>query len=219
MPFPLLPLSAVLLSFAAQAGTPTPVTLTNPSFEGNYLPVGDATAQIGGLVANGWQDNSSWANVAVRYSQETNNPHSGTSCQKISVTSVTSGQVQLVQSFPVVGGSLYTASFWVRGEAGTQVIVEVQQVASPYAAYLDGGATLASSAWQQVTVQGYITARRAGDHLGGRRIGLLRPRKLWSDPQLGADSNFFLRDSRRKLHREHPSERRFRATFRFHRDH
>lgn len=128
-----------------------PGPLLNPSFEGPYLPVSDGAAQITGVVASGWQDNSAWAGVSVQYAQETTNPHSGASCRKITLTSVPSGELQLIQGFELQSGSLYTASFWVRGSAPTQAIVRIQQDSAPapvrsiLVVYLTGIGTLTTT--------------------------------------------------------------------------
>jgi hypothetical protein len=65
-----------------------------------------------------WNDNSSWGvpNPTVTYSEDTNNPHGGTSSQKVSVQNVPPGTaVQLVQSLTVIPGQVYTLHRLVAG--------------------------------------------------------------------------------------------------------
>src|SRR5208282_6819301 len=69
------------------------VGLTNPGMEPPYLPVNLNGGAISGSIANGWSDNSAWANATAHYSPDTTNPHSGSACQKVVVTSVGTGQV------------------------------------------------------------------------------------------------------------------------------
>ena len=140
---------------AARAATPTNAALTNPGFESPYLAVSGNGGQISGNIASGWSDNSAWSHSTAQYDQEFNNPHSGASCQKMAVASIGSGEAQLLQGMPVVAGSLYTASIWVRGDPGTQVIFRIQDGSAPYESYLDTYAALTAD-WQQVTIHGYI---------------------------------------------------------------
>ena len=91
-------------------------TTSNVGFEAPYLPVGSGA--INGSIAQGWYDNSSWANVNVSYSEDTTDPHSGTAAQMVNVEGVTSGAVQMVQALTVVPGQKYTMTAWVRGACG-----------------------------------------------------------------------------------------------------
>jgi uncharacterized protein (TIGR03437 family) len=145
---------ALLVAHLALA-QPTNVDLANPGFEAPYNAVSENGGKVSGSIANGWADNSVWSNAAVQYSQETNNPHRGASCQQIEVSSVGSGEAQLVQTVAVRSGSLYTGSIWMRGPAGTHVTFRIQGATPPYAFYLDTAATLVPD-WQQFTIQGYI---------------------------------------------------------------
>lgn len=101
------------LCAAGMARADTPVELINPGMEAPYNPANpDNTATSGlvsGVIANGWSDNSAWAGATVQYSQETANPHSGSSCQKVVVTSVGTGPVQFIQAIQLPAGNLYTA--------------------------------------------------------------------------------------------------------------
>jgi uncharacterized protein (TIGR03437 family) len=142
----------------AVAQTPTAVALVNPGFEAPYEAVNATVTTIAGQIANGWEDNSSWANSTLQYSQETTNPHSGASCQKIVAAN---GTVELVQRFQLLAGNLYTASVWMRGVPGTIGKLFVEKDGSPYTNYFSTDVVL-TSAWQQVSAQGYIATTEPG---------------------------------------------------------
>jgi len=161
---------------AALATTPINVPLVNPGFESPYLAVSGNNGTITGSIANGWADNSAWSDSTVQYAQEFNNPHSGASCQKMAVASIGSGEAQFQQGMPVVAGSLYTASVWVRGDPGTQVIFRIQDGSAPYESYLDTYAALTAD-WQQITIHGYIVVSTGAYFM----IALSAPGTVWID--------------------------------------
>jgi uncharacterized protein (TIGR03437 family) len=161
---------------AARAITPTNVALINPGFESPYVAVSGNNGQISGNIANGWSDNSAWSNSTVQYAQEFNNPYSGASCQKMAVQSIGSGEAQFLQGIPVLAGSLYTASVWLRGNPGTEVILRIQDGSAPYESYLDTYAALTAD-WQQITIHGYIVVS-TGAYL---MIALSVPGTVWID--------------------------------------
>jgi hypothetical protein len=161
----------------APAGTTTSVILVNPGFEAPYNSVSENGGQISGSIANGWADNSSWSSSTVQYSQETNNPHSGSSCQKRVVTSVGSGgEAQFVQGISLQSGSLYSGSIWLRGAAETHLIFRVQAATPPYEIYLETPATLAPT-WQQVAIQGYISMNAEVNVM----VAMSQPGTVWID--------------------------------------
>src|ERR1017187_5253291 len=100
--------AAVCAAGAAHASTP--VELVNPGMEEPYNGVNLNSGAISGALAHGWNENSAWANATVQYSEEKNNPHSGSACQKALVTSAGTGRVQFYQQFQLQAGNLYTAS-------------------------------------------------------------------------------------------------------------
>ncbi len=167
-------LSASLACVAASQ--PASVPLGNPGFEDSYFPVGGNSGSIAGMTANGWSDNSTWANATVAYSRETINPHSGASCQKIVVGKVPDGEMQFLQPVSLVGGSIYTASVWMRGEPGTRVTLRIQKSGPPYTSLADDWVQLTSD-WQQVTAQGYVTTGTAADLM----IAMQNPGTVWVD--------------------------------------
>ena len=75
--------------------------LSNPGFEPPFVSAGQNNP-ISGNVAIDWNDNSSWADVTVTYSEDTDNPHGGTAAQMVDVQAVVSGAVQLVEPVTVI---------------------------------------------------------------------------------------------------------------------
>jgi hypothetical protein len=167
-------LAALCAAGAARADTP--VGLTNPGMEPPYVPVNLNSGAISGAIANGWSENSAWANATVEYSEETSNPHSGLACQKAVVASVGTGQVQFTQGFPLQAGNIYTASVWLRGTPGLQASLLIQQANSPYAVYIESSLALTAE-WQQVTAAGYITTTEPADLM----IAINAPGTVWVD--------------------------------------
>ena len=167
-------LAAVCAAGAAHADTP--VALTNPGMEPPYDTVNLNNGAIYGAIANGWSDNSAWANPTVQYSEETNNPHSGLACQKMVVSSVGTGQAQFIQPFPLQAGNIYTASVWLRGTLGVQASLVIQQANSPYATYIQSSLALTAD-WQQLTADGYITTTE-GAYL---MVVMNAPGTVWAD--------------------------------------
>jgi len=144
--------------------------------EAPYNTVNLNNGAISGAIANGWSDNSAWANPTVQYSEETSNPHSGLACQKVVVTSVGTGQVQFIQPFPLQAGNIYTASVWLRGTPGLQASLVIQQANSPYATYVQSSLALTAD-WQQLTAAGYITTTE-GAYL---MVAIDAPGTAWAD--------------------------------------
>jgi len=144
------------LGTAGTAQADTPVELVNPGMEEPYDTVDLNNGAISGSIANGWSDNSAWANATAHYSPDTVNPHSGSACQKVVVTSAGTGQVQFIQQFPLQAGNIYTASAWLRGTPGLQASLLIQQANSPYVTYIQSSSALTAD-WQQLTATGYIT--------------------------------------------------------------
>lgn len=131
--------------------------LLNSGFEPPFVSVG-VNNSISGNVAVNWADNSSWGvpNPTVTYSGDTDNPHGGTSSQKVSVQNVPAGTaVQLVQSLTVIPGQVYKLTAWMRGDAGMNINLILQDSNAPYTYYGQTTAML-TGAWQQFTTQGLV---------------------------------------------------------------
>ncbi len=161
---------------AACYAAETYAQMINPSFEGPYNAVASTESTITGVVANGWIDNSSWANVNVDYEQETSDPHSGASCQKIIVSEVKSGQVQLYQGVPVTAGYLYRPGIWLRGTAGVTVHLILQMAVSPYTTLEDDPVVLTSN-WAWASLPVHITQTQRAAFI----IGAPQPVTFWVD--------------------------------------
>ncbi|HTQ54602.1 MAG TPA: carbohydrate binding domain-containing protein [Bryobacteraceae bacterium] len=171
-PVPLLLFAAAAL----RAAMPANVPLANPGFENPYFAVSGNNGFISGQIASGWSDNSTWSNSTVQYAQEFNNPHSGAACQKMEVLSVPNGEAQFQQGIPITGGSLYTASVWMRGASGTRAVLRIQDAAPPYESYTDTFTALTAD-WQQITIQGYIVVNTNALLM----IALDAPGTVWID--------------------------------------
>ena len=66
--------AAILFAAACAGGAAhaaTPVALTNPGMEEPYYAVNLNGGAISGYLANGWTENSAWANTTVQYSERT----------------------------------------------------------------------------------------------------------------------------------------------------
>ena len=144
--------------------------------EAPYSTVYENSGAISGYLAHKWQDNSGWANATIQYSEDTSNPHSGSACQKVAVTSVGSGRAQFIQQFPLQAGNIYTASVWLRGDPGLEASLIVQQAAAPYATYLENSVAL-NADWQQVTATGYISTTEQAYLM----VAISTPGTLWAD--------------------------------------
>ena len=161
--------------------------LVNPGFEGSYQPVNSSSKKITGFIANGWTDNSAWADVTVNYSQDTSNPHGGSSCQKVTITSIDSGSFQMVQNLPARTGHLYTPGVWLRGVPGTRVNLWFALAGPPYTIFEDVPAYLTNT-WQFVSVPahpGFRCWRRSSMPTGVQQaLGRLGTSPQWIAQQV-----------------------------------
>ncbi len=125
--------------------------LLNGNFEGNY------TAGI----ADGWGDNSSWANVKVRYSSDRTDAHHGTA-QKIECLDFKSGAVQFVQfNVPLVHGHIYEARLWLKGDVRSPVEVLLRKHGSPYSVYFSNSFDV-NGEWREYTLTGVADSDDTG---------------------------------------------------------
>src|SRR5205814_6495589 len=116
-------------------------TLSNTGFEGDYTPVViyDTKARLTGVVANGWKDDSSWAQVEVAYSKDetTGSAHGGKACQRIDIKKVDrvtdkTSVVQFNQALLLTQGATYRGSFYLKADKPTEVEISFRQVDWPY---------------------------------------------------------------------------------------
>ena len=141
-------------------------TLNNTGFEGTYRQVPAPTsnacnstnqATITGEVADGWVDESSWADVDITYSRETANPHTGASAQKVDVRAVRCGSLQMLQPFQIQKDKVYSAGLWLKGTPGNRVSITLMQRSAPYEIYLEKAITLTDD-WSELKISGFSTA-------------------------------------------------------------
>jgi hypothetical protein len=158
------------------------VNLTNSGFEGDYKLApssSDAPSQkavITGQMAEGWSDNSDWADIDVEYSKETLNPHRGTAAQRINVKRVTSGAVQFVQPVTFKKGRVHLWRLWLRGTPGTGVSLMLRKAGAPYNEFANQPVSL-SAEWKEVRVFGVIPE----DTDGFLMIRASQPMTFWVD--------------------------------------
>lgn len=126
--------------------------LRNPHFTEPYTTVDAREGEIGGVVAHGWEDNSAWADVSVRYEMDTLNARSGGACQQLTVRSVRNGVVQFAQSFEMRRGRQYRAEVWVRAEVSMPVNIIVRDATGPWQVHASSQATL-DPAWRRVLLE------------------------------------------------------------------
>jgi hypothetical protein len=125
--------------------------LRNPTLATPYGQIEARDGEISGAVAHGWEDNSAWADVTLRYEMDTLNARSGGACQRITVRSVRSGVVQFAQPFEMRRGRSYRAEVWVRAEVSMPVQVIVRDAKGPWQVHASSQATLAPS-WQRMVL-------------------------------------------------------------------
>lgn len=133
------------------SGSLLAANLKNGGFESPYQPAPVSKGSKGivtGSIADGWRDNSNWADVSVDYGPETRGAHRGTA-QRISVQRFQSGAVQLVQTAEVTQGQSYRFRLWVRGTAGHSFQLTVQRAAPPYRTLVSETFSLAAE-WKEL---------------------------------------------------------------------
>ncbi len=133
--------------------------LTNPGFEASFelLPSLVNCPEIVGEIAHSWFDNSCWEgneSAEVSYVEDTENPHSGASSQRIQVQV---GIMQIGQLVPFQAGKLYTSTIWMRSQEPMNVTILLRQSEFPYTYFAQKTVSL-SSQWVQYGVDGMTTA-------------------------------------------------------------
>lgn len=165
----------------AQQGA-APAALQNPGFEAPFqpvAPVSDAVnqkAKITGSVAQGWGDNSNWADVSIDYAQDKINPHRGAACQRIAVSRVASGACQFVQSVTLQKGHVYEVRIWLRGASGAGIGLSLRQGGAPYTTYAETRASV-SPEWQEFHAAGLV----ADDTTAYVMLRAEQPTTFWAD--------------------------------------
>ena len=113
----------------------------------------NAKAQISGVVAEGWEDNTNWADVKIAYSLDPANPHGGKLSQKIEVGR---GFAQFVQPVHFAEGRC-RVNVWVRAEPAQWVSVGLREAGGSYTGYASQPAKVGPR-WTRVTAEGVTPA-------------------------------------------------------------
>lgn len=98
-------------------------TVMDGDFSGAFAPArfyGNSAVSktvLTGEIADGWADNSDWADVTVRYARAVG--PDGNACQRMDVDAVRGGRAQFVQLLNLVPGTPYRASVRLKSEAST----------------------------------------------------------------------------------------------------
>ena len=142
----------------------------------------NAKAQIGGVVADGWQDNTNWADVKIAYSLDPANAHGGKLCQKIEVQR---GFAQFVQPVQFSKGRC-RVSLWMRAEPAQWASVGLREGGAPYTVYASEPAKIGPK-WTQITAEGTtpdVSGLVIVNTSGRGPCGLMTPRSpARPDPQ------------------------------------
>lgn len=103
--------------------------LANGSFDGSFDSKG---------IASGWEDNSSWAPVEVRYSKESPGADGKGSCQKIEVVSFKGGAVQFISPLkePIERFRKVAISVQLKGEIASIVEIQLRKKSHPYTTFI-----------------------------------------------------------------------------------
>lgn len=156
MRLPIIGMAMVLLLWVG-IGPSQAQTLKNPGFETASKPLvsgsdaPNAKARIVGTIADGWLDNTNWADVDLVYSMDSAHPHASRSAQKIEIRR---GFAQLVQDRRLPRG-FYRISVWLRAEAPMWVTLGLRQTDKPYSSYAAQPARIGSR-WTRVETSGFV---------------------------------------------------------------
>lgn len=170
-------LTAFLLLLAALVLPVQAQTLLDPGFEvpgRAVITASDAPtsqAQISGRIADGWQDNTNWADVDVHYAPDSVRPHGGRLCQRIDVQR---GFAQFIQPVRFTAGH-YLFRVWLRAEPAQFVEVCLREAGSPYLSYASKPVRVGPD-WQEVMAEG-LTPRSDGYLL----VRTTAPGTVWVD--------------------------------------
>ena len=108
-------------------------------------------------IAREWQDNSGWADVKVKYSEESADAHSKQS-QKIECVDFKSGAVQFIQSgLRIVKGQNYTVSIWMKGDIDSPAQIQLRKHGAPYTTYFSKSFKV-DDTWREYKFSGIAAA-------------------------------------------------------------
>jgi len=132
--------------------------LINGGMEEPFVPIeaqpgSGSKSTIGGEVANGWQDNSAWADVDVHYKRDTETVKAGLSSQRIEIGSIRGGQVNLIQRISVEKDHAYKCTLWLKGSSFRAADILVREREKPWKSYFSKS-ILVSPEWCSFTLSG-----------------------------------------------------------------
>lgn len=108
-------------------------------FEDDFLPiirVGDTRSRIAGEMPRGWDEDSSWAVVAVNYGPVTHNPFAGAKSLRVQVDEISSGRVQFrLPSLHVDPAYQMRIRVATRSPNSAMINLSIRQRGAPYRAY------------------------------------------------------------------------------------
>jgi len=110
-------------------------------------------ARIRGTVAEGWEDNTNWADVKIAYSLDSAGPHGGRLSQRIEVGR---GFAQFVQPVRFTPGR-YRVSLWMRAEPAQWVSLGLREAGGSYTGYASAPAKVGTR-WTLVAAEGVTPA-------------------------------------------------------------
>lgn len=139
-------LMVVLVKLAATGDSARAQFLTNADFE-YFTPSG---------IASNWMQQAV-SGASILFAQETNNPYSGTSCQRATVSGLTaSNAAPFYQPFTFQSGSVYTASVWLRAAVPSPVQFELRGSNVEHNSFQSAASHIVTvdTNWQQVLING-----------------------------------------------------------------
>ncbi len=138
----------------------TPIPVKNGDFEATFrnLPPKSKTAKgdVTGRIADGWDDNSDWAELAVAYNDERKIVHTGRSAQRIELKTIKNGQAQFAQNFDLDTGKTYRLSAYLCTPDETKIEWGLRRTGEPYN-YFGSEKAKIGPVWQKVTVTVRLT--------------------------------------------------------------
>ncbi|MES9970480.1 MAG: hypothetical protein ABW092_10645 [Candidatus Thiodiazotropha sp.] len=130
----------VVVSLVAGLSPVQAERLNNAGFEGNYSSI-----------ASQWRVDANGGSGSL--SRETDNCHSGDSCQKVKVSNIAGGNYMFGQVVDFTGGQVYRGSFWLRAMQPMKIQAVFRKRTPHYdirAAYT----IEATTTWQKITIEG-----------------------------------------------------------------
>ena len=135
--------------------------IKNGNFEGAFLPFvlpPNSKGKVEGSIAEGWRDETAWADVSIAYSKEPTGGHNGTSAQKIEVSK---GTANFVQQLKLDAGTTYRVTAWAKATAPGRASLGLRNAGPPYTMYGKTPVALTTE-WTKIEVVGTATASGNG---------------------------------------------------------